>query len=70
MTMIVQWSLFAATSVVVWLVHRRALRSGGYRFRRFWTEAWRCFGEAFEISVTVRLARRTQLVQQAAVPAR
>jgi len=70
MTMILQRSLFAGTSVVVWLVHRRALRAGGYGLRRFWTEAWRCFGEAFEISANVRLARRTQPVRQAAVPAR
>ena len=57
-TMSLQRSLFAGTSVVVWLVHRHALRRGGYPFSRFWTEAWRCFAEAFAISAAVKQIAR------------
>lgn len=35
--------LFAGTTVVIWLGHRRALRAGGYTFRRFWRAAWARF---------------------------
>lgn len=33
--------LFGGTCLVVWWRHARALRAGGFRFRRFWREAWR-----------------------------
>src|SRR5262249_18469329 len=32
--------LFAGTTLAVWLGHRRALRAGGFPFRRFWRSAW------------------------------
>lgn len=30
----------AGTCLVVWHKHRRAMRAGGYGFRRFWRETW------------------------------
>ena len=66
-TMLLQRSLFAGTSIVVWLVHRRALRRGGYGFARFWSEAWRCFRAAFAISALT--LQRTRFVPPAAVRA-
>ncbi len=35
--------LYTGTSLVVWWLHRRALRAGGYGFRRFWWEVWQEF---------------------------
>lgn len=32
--------LFAAVTLAIWVGHRRALRSGGYSFPRFWRSAW------------------------------
>jgi hypothetical protein len=32
--------LFGGTCLVVWWRHRAVFKAGGYRFRRFWAEAW------------------------------
>jgi hypothetical protein len=40
---------FAATTLAVWLGHRRALRAGGYGFRRFWREAWSRMRQAWRM---------------------
>ena len=32
--------LFGGTCLVVWWKHRPVFKAGGYRFRRFWDEAW------------------------------
>ena len=32
--------LFGGTGLVVWWKHRPVFKAGGYRFRRFWAEAW------------------------------
>ncbi len=37
---LLQRVLFAATTIAVWVDHHRALRAGGYSFRRFWQAAW------------------------------
>jgi hypothetical protein len=37
---LLQRVLFAATTIAVWVDHHRALRAGGYPFRRFWQAAW------------------------------
>jgi hypothetical protein len=39
--------LFAGTTLAIWAWHRRALRAGGFTFRRFWHEAWSRMGEAW-----------------------
>ena len=39
-TMAVHRVLFAGVTLAIWLGHRRALRAGGYSFRRFWGAAW------------------------------
>lgn len=42
--------LFAGTTLAVWVGHRRALRAGGYTFRRFWRAAWARMGAAWRKS--------------------
>jgi hypothetical protein len=39
--------LFAGITLAVWVGHRRALRAGGFTFRRFWTNAWAQMGRAW-----------------------
>ncbi|CAA9403148.1 MAG: hypothetical protein AVDCRST_MAG64-1833 [uncultured Phycisphaerae bacterium] len=39
-TRAVHVTFFAAVTLAVWAGHRRALRAGGYGFRRFWRAAW------------------------------
>lgn len=39
-TMAIHRVLFAGITVAVWVGHQRALRAGGYSFRRFWRTAW------------------------------
>ena len=50
MTMAAQRLLFATTCAVVWIVHRPALRLGGYTLDLFWTAAWARFDAAFLLS--------------------
>jgi len=38
--------LMAGTCFVVWHKHGRAMRAGGYSFRRFWRETWRHMRQA------------------------
>jgi len=57
-TMLFQRALFAATCCAIWPVHRPVFRSGGFTFARYWREAWRCFGDAFAASASVRQRRR------------
>jgi hypothetical protein len=40
LTMLLHRILFTATTVAIWLGHRRALRAGGFGFGRFWRTAW------------------------------
>jgi hypothetical protein len=40
LTMLVQRLCFLAVVVLVWVGHRRALRAGGYGWRRYWRAAW------------------------------
>ena len=51
--------LFAGTCGVVWAVHRRALRRGGFGLVRFWRGAWEHFEAAFRISRMARDAARS-----------
>lgn len=41
--------LFAGVTLAVWAGHRRALRAGGFTFRRFWREAWSRMGNAYRM---------------------
>jgi hypothetical protein len=40
LTMLGQRLCFLVVVVLVWAGHRRALRAGGYRWRRYWRAAW------------------------------
>jgi hypothetical protein len=40
LTLAVHGVLFAGVTLAIWAGHRRALRAGGYSFRRFWWAAW------------------------------
>jgi hypothetical protein len=40
LTLLGQRLLFLAVVVLVWAGHRRALRAGGYGWRRYWRAAW------------------------------
>jgi hypothetical protein len=40
LTMAVQRLMFLTMVLLVWLGHRRALRAGGYRWRKYWRTAW------------------------------
>jgi hypothetical protein len=39
-TAVVHRFLFTGITLAVWVGHRRALRAGGFTFRRFWRTAW------------------------------
>ena len=39
--------LFVGITAAVWIGHRRALRAGGFTFRRFWRTAWAHMGKAW-----------------------
>jgi hypothetical protein len=41
--------LFAGTTLAIWAMHRRALRAGGFTFRRFWRSAWAKMGHAWRM---------------------
>jgi hypothetical protein len=41
--------LFAGTTLAIWAMHRRALRAGGFTFRRFWRSAWARMGRAWRM---------------------
>lgn len=49
LTVACQRALFAATALVVWQTHRRALRAGGLRFRSFWRKT------ALEVRISLML---------------
>jgi hypothetical protein len=69
LTLMAQWSLFLATCLVVYAIHRHALRAGKYNFQRFWRSAWRHFERAFHRSAAARDEWREALgarVQRAA----
>jgi hypothetical protein len=40
LTMLAHRLFFALVVALVWLGHRRALRAGGYGWRRYWRAAW------------------------------
>jgi hypothetical protein len=46
-TMCVHRVLFAGITCAVWVGHRRALRAGGFTFRRFWRTSWAKMGAAW-----------------------
>jgi hypothetical protein len=60
-TMLCQRGLFAATCSVIWPVHRRVFRTGGFTFGTYWRAAWRCFSDAFGVSGSVRQRRQLPL---------
>jgi hypothetical protein len=39
--------LFVGITGAIWVGHRRALRAGGFTFRRFWRNAWAQMGKAW-----------------------
>jgi hypothetical protein len=39
--------LFAGVTLAIWAMHRRALRAGGFSFRRFWRSAWAKMGHVW-----------------------
>jgi hypothetical protein len=39
-TMLGQRLAFLVVMLLVWIGHRRALRAGGYGWRRYWRAAW------------------------------
>ncbi|HSQ57801.1 MAG TPA: ferritin-like domain-containing protein [Gemmata sp.] len=41
--------LFAGTTLAIWLLHRHALRAGGFTFRRFWKSAWSKMSRAWRM---------------------
>jgi hypothetical protein len=47
LTAAAQRVLFVGITTAVWVGHRRALRAGGYSFRRFWRAAWAQMGKAW-----------------------
>ena len=47
LTMVLHRAAFAGITLAVWAGHRRALRAGGYGFRRFWRAAWAKMGVAW-----------------------
>jgi hypothetical protein len=48
-TMLFHRFLFAGVTLAVWSGHRRALRAGGFTFRRFWRSAWAKMGHAWRM---------------------
>lgn len=40
LTVLVQRLMFSIVVTLVWVAHRRALRAGGYSWRRYWRSAW------------------------------
>jgi hypothetical protein len=41
--------LFVGITMAIWVGHRRALRAGGFTFRRFWRNAWAQMGKAWRV---------------------
>ncbi|MBI2823661.1 MAG: ferritin-like domain-containing protein [Planctomycetia bacterium] len=50
---------FAGACLVVWWKHGRAMRAGGFGFRRYWREAWREMRQAL-VEMDPRRVRPTQ----------
>jgi hypothetical protein len=48
MTLGVQQMFFTGLTCAIWLGHRKALRAGGFTFRRFWRTAWAKMGRAWQ----------------------
>lgn len=48
LTLAGQRALFLGACLVVWVVHHRAFRAGGWDSVRFWRAAWSRFGRAFD----------------------
>ena len=40
---------FVGITLAIWVAHRRALRAGGFTFRRFWRKAWRQMAAAWRM---------------------
>jgi hypothetical protein len=55
LTRLWQRTLFAATSLVVWQTHRRALRAGGLNFRGYWQRAQRQERNLLDVSLGTSL---------------
>ncbi|MBN9118402.1 MAG: ferritin-like domain-containing protein [Planctomycetes bacterium] len=49
LTAAAQRVLFVGITAAVWIGHRRALRAGGFTFRRFWRNAWAQMGRAWQV---------------------
>ncbi len=48
LTLVFHRFLFAGITLAVWFGHRKALRAGGYGFRKFWRAVWRKMHHAWE----------------------
>src|SRR5262245_47415489 len=46
LTLLAQRLCFLVVMLLVWVGHRRALRAGGYGWRRYWRAAWDRMGAA------------------------
>ncbi len=62
--------MMAVALVVVWRKHSRALRAGGYSFRRFWRAAWEETRAALEIMNPARKVESRPLWGASGSPAR
>jgi hypothetical protein len=49
LTLLAQRLGYLVVVVLVWLGHRRALRAGGYGWRRYWRAAWARMGTAWRL---------------------
>ncbi len=49
LTAVMHRVLFVGITGAIWVGHRRALRAGGFTFRRFWRNAWTQMGKAWRV---------------------
>ena len=66
MTMGLQRFLYWGTCIVVWFFHKRAIRRGGFKFRRYWSACWAEFNQAFEMSPTSHPFQRRAILDKLA----
>jgi hypothetical protein len=59
LTLLAQRLAYLVVVVLVWLGHRRALRAGGYRWRRYWRAAWVRMNTAWRLMDPGRYAWRS-----------
>jgi hypothetical protein len=66
LTMLGQRLLFLIVVLLVWLGHRRALRAGGYSWKRYWHRAWTKMGVAWRLIKMVLPDQTPEFVQKKA----